>query len=92
LRRWQESVGVCIVIRVIDVVVDEMFENGFKVFKLSIVERVDAFGAWELPTLFPKFLNAAAVPVILCEEVAEDPISVRHDVNNLIAGIRKKVL
>ena len=58
-----------------------MLENGFKVFELSIVERVNTFGAWELPTLFPQFLDAAAMSVVLCEEVAKNPVSVRHDVN-----------
>ncbi|KAG9380308.1 Pigment biosynthesis protein Ayg1 [Pyrenophora tritici-repentis] len=43
------------------------------------MKRINAFGAWKLPSLLPELLDATAMAVLFLEKVAEDPVSVWHD-------------
>jgi len=63
---------------VVDVVLNEVLEDWLEVCEFTVVEGVHAFCAGKFPALFPESLDAAGVPVVFGEEVAEDPGAVGH--------------
>jgi len=72
----EEILGIRVRVAVVDIVGDQLVENGCEIFVFAVVERVDGLGGGEFPFRFPQSLDAAQVRVCLCELFSQSPV--RH--------------